>query len=77
MYHATNEGICSWAELAEEIFKAAGRNTKVNFITTEEYPTRAARPKNSRLSKKSLDAAGFKRLPGWTDAVRRYIKEIL
>lgn len=75
-YHATNEGICSWAELAEEAFKIAGRNTKVNFITTEEYPTRAIRPKNSRLSKKSLDEAGFKRLPEWRDAVERYIKEL-
>lgn len=76
-YHATNEGICSWAELAEETFTAAGRDTKVNFITTEEYPTRAIRPKNSRLSKRSLDEAGFKRLPEWQDAVSRYIKELL
>ncbi|HWQ75635.1 MAG TPA: dTDP-4-dehydrorhamnose reductase [Syntrophomonas sp.] len=75
-YHATNEGTCSWAELAEETFKIAGRNTKVNFITTEKYPTRAIRPKNSRLSKKSLDAAGFKRLPEWQDAVKRYLVEL-
>jgi len=75
-YHATNEGICSWAELAEETFKIAGRNTKVNYITTEEYPTRARRPRNSRLSKKSLDEAGFKRLPEWKDAVGRYIEEL-
>ncbi len=34
-YHATNEGVCSWAELAQEVFKTAGRSTKVNFITTE------------------------------------------
>lgn len=76
-YHATNEGICSWAELAEETFRIAERNTKVNFITTEEYPTRAIRPRNSRLSKKSLDVAGFKRLPEWQDAVRRYIKAMV
>ncbi len=72
-YHATNEGVCSWAELAEEVFRTAGRGTKVNYITTEEYRTRAVRPKNSRLSKKSLDVAGFKRLPEWQDAVKRYI----
>ena len=75
-YHATNEGICSWAELAEEVFRIVGRNTKVNCITTEEYRAKAARPKNSRLSKKSLDEAGFKRLPEWRDAVIRYLREI-
>ena len=75
-YHVTNEGICSWAELAEEIYHIAGRNTKVNFISTEEYSSKAIRPKNSRLSKRSLDDAGFKRLPDWKDAVGRYISEL-
>lgn len=74
-YHATNEGECSWAEFAEHIFKVAGQNVLVHHITTEEYPTKAVRPKNSRLSKKSLDEAGFKRLPDWKDAVERYIKQ--
>lgn len=74
-YHATNEGECSWAEFAEHIFKVAGQNVLVHHITTEEYPTKAVRPKNSRLSKKSLDEAGFRRLPDWKDAVERYIKQ--
>lgn len=75
IYHATNEGICSWAEFAEHIFRVAGQNVLVHHITTEEYPTKALRPKNSRLSKKSLDDNGFKRLPDWKDAVERYIKQ--
>ncbi len=72
-YHATNEGVCSWAEFAAEVFEVAGRETKVNFITSDQYLSRAVRPKNSRLSKKSLDDAGFKRLPEWQDAVGRYL----
>lgn len=75
-YHATNEGECTWAELAREIFRVAGRETKVNAITTEEYPTRSIRPKNSRLSKISLDQAGFARLPEWKDAINRYLTGI-
>ena len=71
-YHATNEGVCSWAEFAEAIFKITKIDCKVNYIKTEGYPTKAARPKNSRMSKKSLDQAGFKRLPSWEDAVKRY-----
>lgn len=74
-YHATNEGFCSWADLAEETFAIAGRPTRVKRLATEEYPTKAVRPKNSRLSKASLDAAGFRRLPDWRDALRRYLAE--
>lgn len=73
IYHATNEGICSWAEFAEEIFRVAGKQVKVNHIPTSEYPTRAVRPLNSRMSKDKLLEKGFYRLPTWQDAVRRYI----
>ncbi|XOQ42844.1 MAG: dTDP-4-dehydrorhamnose reductase [Clostridium sp.] len=75
-YHATNEGYCSWAEFAQEIFKQAGYETRVNLIPTSAYPTTAKRPLNSRLSKKSLDDAGFSRLPDWRNALRRYLEEM-
>lgn len=80
IYHATNEGFISWAEFAQEIFKETNFNVKVNKVTTEEYkklvPNQAARPLNSRMSKQSLDEAGFKRLPEWKDALKRYIEEL-
>ncbi len=76
VYHATNEGLCSWADLAEEVFRLAGKNVRVRRLSSAEYPTRAARPLNSRLSKDKLDQAGFARLPEWRDAVARYLKEI-
>ena len=75
-YHATNEGFCSWAEFAEEIFKQAGKKVEIEKIATADYPTPAKRPFNSRLSKKSLDDAGFKRLPSWESAVERYLAEL-
>lgn len=75
-YHATNEGICSWAEFAKEIFLQAGLHVQVNEVTTEEYKTKALRPKNSRMSKESLVRAGFERLPAWQDALSRYLQEI-
>lgn len=76
IYHDTNEGVCSWAEFAEEIFRQAGKDVKVKHMTTAEYPTKARRPLNSRLSKDCLDRAGFKRLPDWQDALKRYLTEI-
>ena len=80
IYHATNEGVCSWAEFASYIFERAHRNMVVRPITTEEYkklvPSQADRPLNSRMSKTSLDEADFARLPSWKDAVDRYLKEL-
>lgn len=77
IYHATNEGYCSWAEFAAFIFKEANIEMKINPITTTEYrklvPNQADRPYNSRMSKESLSKAGFKRLPSWQDATSRYI----
>jgi dTDP-4-dehydrorhamnose reductase len=71
-YHATNEGFCSWYEFACEIMRAANLKAAVKPIQTEDYPTRAIRPKNSRLSKRSLDEGGFSRLPSWQNALERY-----
>lgn len=76
VYHATNEGYCSWAEFAQEIMDQAGLACKINPIPTREYPTPAKRPLNSRLSKESLDRAGFARLPDWKDSLKRYLDEV-
>lgn len=74
IYHATNEGVCTWAEFAEEIFKIAKLDVKVNHITTAEYPTKAKRPLNSRLSKNSLKINSFKLLNNWQNAVKYFIE---
>lgn len=74
-YHATNEGFCSWYDFACEIFKAAGMdNVTVTPVSSEEFPVKAKRPHNSRMSKDKLDANGFRRLPAWQDAVKRYVE---
>lgn len=75
-YHATNEGYCSWYEFAKEIFKVAGVTINVAAVDSSAYPAKAKRPANSRMEKKKLDEAGFKRLPSWQDATRRYIEEL-
>lgn len=76
-YHATNEGICSWYEFAKEIFRAAGMDdVTVTPVATGEFPAKAKRPKNSRMSKEKLVKNGFNKLPTWQDAVRRYLEEL-
>ncbi|MCQ2799775.1 MAG: dTDP-4-dehydrorhamnose reductase [Bacilli bacterium] len=79
IYHAANQDYFSWCDFAREIFHEASKDVKVNGVTTEEYkamvPGQTDRPKNSRLSFKSLDESGFKRLPNHLDALKRYLKE--
>ncbi len=75
VYHGTNEGFCSWAEFAREIMKQAGLSCEIKGITTEEYPTKAKRPQNSRLSKASLKEAGFEALPRWGDGLIQFFKD--
>ena len=76
VYHATNEGFCSWAEFAKEIMNVSGASTEIIPITSAEYKASVAvRPLNSRLSKSALDEAGFSRLPTWQDALKRFVSE--
>lgn len=84
-YHATNEGgYISWYEFANAIFNQAVsmgheeyKDLKVTPVTTEEYGiSKAVRPFNSRLDKSKIVEAGFKPLPIWQDALKRYMKDI-
>lgn len=74
IYHASNEGYCSWFEFASAIFALAGIKIKVNGIPSANYTAKAVRPKNSRLDKSSLTEMGFQRLPHWKDSLRRYLE---
>ncbi len=76
IYHATNEGTCSWFEFANEIFKQSNIEVKTNPITTDQYPTAAKRPMNSRMSKDKLTEFGFALLPSWEEALNNYLNLI-
>lgn len=72
-YHATNEGTCSWYEFAKEIFDISNVDINVTEVDSSLFPTKAKRPKNSRMSKEELTKNGFNPLPCWKDALKRYI----
>jgi dTDP-4-dehydrorhamnose reductase len=75
VYHATNAGYCSWADFAREIMVQTKLPAKIVPIPTAEYPQAALRPKNGRLSPASLLRAGYTPLPGWEDALGRFLGE--
>ncbi len=76
IFHATCEGSCSWAEFAEEIFRLAGKNTRVEGISTEEYGSPTPRPLYSVLDKRMFRLTTDFRFADWHDAIAVYLKEL-
>ncbi|MEZ5924853.1 MAG: dTDP-4-dehydrorhamnose reductase [Hyphomicrobiaceae bacterium] len=79
--HAAGRGEASWAELAREVFarsqRLGGPSAEVEPITTAEYPTRAERPKNSRLDTRRLETEMRLRLPDWREGVDASVRRLL
>lgn len=73
VYHATNQGYCSWYDFACEIFKQMNMDVKVKPVTSDAFPTKAKRPKNSRMDQTCLTENGFDLLPTWQDALKDYL----
>lgn len=79
IYHVTNQGYCSWFDLAEEILRQAADLGKLDSaslvrISSAELRRPARRPRNSRLANARLEAEGLGLLPRWQDALRRYLE---
>lgn len=73
IYHTTNLGFTTWYDFTKEIFGQANIKCKVNPVTSEEFVRPAKRPKNSKMSKDKILQAGIN-IPGWKDALKRYLK---
>lgn len=76
IYHATNEGFCSWAEFADIIFHLKNYKAKIDAIPTIKYPVKAHRPLNSKLSKTRLFQNGFDLLREWQNALQCAINDL-
>ncbi|MBO5292304.1 MAG: dTDP-4-dehydrorhamnose reductase [Lachnospiraceae bacterium] len=76
LFHGTCEGDCSWADFAEEVFRLAGKSTKVKRITTDEYPTPAKRPAYSILDNYMLRLTTDYQFADWHDALVEYMKTL-
>lgn len=77
IYHYSNEGVTTWYDFTLAIHEDAGISCKVNPITTEQYPTRAARPKYSVLDKTKIKTTFNLSVPKWEDSLNICVKELL
>ena len=73
VYHAANEGYCSWNAFAQAIFQETGMPVTVNAMTTEQLNRPARRPLLSPLDCGKLARdCGYRPQP-WRDALRSYL----
>ncbi|MFD1612851.1 dTDP-4-dehydrorhamnose reductase [Sphingomonas tabacisoli] len=76
-YHFVNAGEATWCELARFVFDRAGMDVAVEAITTDQYPTPAKRPANSRLSTDRLQQTFGIRPRPWQDAVGEVVDALI
>ena len=81
IFHLTGQGDATWADFAEEIFaglkEKSGKAISVGRITTDEFPTPAKRPANSRLSNHKLAKSYGIVLPDWRQSTKVVLDRLL
>ncbi len=75
LYHITNQGSCSWYDLAKKSLELMNINAKIEPIVSEDSGSKVKRPKKSILKNLALENIGLKPMPIWQDALSRYLKE--
>jgi len=81
LYHMTCAGSVSWFGFAQAIFTRAANQLgakppELTPIAAKDYPTAAARPRNSVLSNEKLRARFAVELPSWQSALDEVIASI-
>lgn len=75
LFHVTNDGACTWHELAGEIFRLAGVVADLSPISSEQFGAKAKRPPYSVLSTEKLTRVGVVRPRPWQEALAAYLDE--
>lgn len=85
IYHLTAAGETSWYDFARHVVLMAQKggmplrlnDSKINPLTTEEYPMPAKRPKNSCLDVNKLETQLGLTMPEWAFHVNRTIEQLV
>ena len=73
LYHYSNDGVASWYDFAEAIFKASNTEIRLNAIKTEAYPTPAKRPVYSVMDKTKIKSVLKMKTLDWQDSLKKAI----
>lgn len=74
LYHATNQGSCSWYEFARLIFDLGGLATPLRPTSVKEFAAPVKRPFYSVLDNAALRVAGLDRMRPWREALTDYMR---
>jgi dTDP-4-dehydrorhamnose reductase len=77
MYHYSNEGVCSWYDLATEIINESGYKCKINPILSKDFPSTIKRPPYSVLDKSKIKENYGIEIPHWRSSLRKCIKLLM
>lgn len=76
IYHYSNEGAVSWYDFAKAICELSGHACDVQPCHTEEFPSKARRPRFSVLDKSKVKQVFGIEIPYWRDSLKECIQKI-
>jgi len=76
IYHYSNEGVCSWYDLAKAVFELTNQTCYVKPIESSQYPTVAKRPHYSVFNKTAIKEDFQIEIPYWRDSLQKCIQAI-
>lgn len=76
IFHVSSEGITNWSNFAKQIFLFSGLDVKVNEVSSKEFPTKAVRPKFSKLCTKKLNKTMDIRTDSWKEGLQRLLNQL-
>jgi dTDP-4-dehydrorhamnose reductase len=78
IYNFSNNGKCSWFELAQVIYREVGADEKlVKAMKSSSLELKAKRPKNSLLSKEKWEMASLCKIADWQISLKSLLPEIM
>ncbi len=76
IYHYSDEGVCSWYDLAYEIMQIENANTTIKAIESKNFPTPATRPFYSVLGKEKIKNTFNISVPNWKESLKICLQEL-
>ena len=76
IFHATCKGQCSWYDFAKEIFELKGMDVNLLPCTSEEFKSRAKRPKYSVLRNYMLELTTGDITRDWKESLKEYLENL-
>lgn len=81
VFHVAGTGDTNWAEFAKAIFAASrgvgGPYAAVRDIASGQFPAKAKRPMNSRLSSAKFETVFGWRAPRWQDSMEQVVRRLI